>query len=205
MPIFTLSSLSPATIPHPMERRADARTRTACDVLVFCLFWSAVTGISLLVDALLWQKPLDRRYMLFVSLSALSAFIAAAIAAAMERCFLRKKPAAARFAAMIALLSTGTMALSFLASALYTMQYFLPAMAPFLSAQGFDDLFYFFLAHGYSFAVLTARLFLPLGFTGLVLAGIFYCIMRHAPPTRHISLRGKDRMGRYKADIGGKD
>lgn len=146
-------------------------------MLAFCLFWSVMASISLLVDALLWNRSLDDRQMLLISFAAIAAMITAAIAWYLEHLLTQKKPATARFAAMFILLAIGTMGATYLCSALYTITFFVEGMNPMPSYAGFEDLLFFFLSHGYSFAVSAARLFLPLGFISLIFSCIFYCIL----------------------------
>ena len=146
-------------------------------MLTFCLFWTVLTSISLLVDALLWNKALDDRQVLLISFAIFAAMISAFISWYLEQIITRKKPATARFATMFILLAVGTMGATYLCSALYTITFFVDNMNPLTTLAGLEDLLYFFLSHGYSFAVSTARLFLPLGFFSLILACIFYCIL----------------------------
>lgn len=145
--------------------------------LTFCLFWSVMTTISLFVNALLWGRVLDERQVIFISLAFIAAIITAFIAWHLESWLTSKKAPTARFAAMFILLGTGTIGATFLMSALYTLPFFVDSMNPFTTDKGIEDLYYFFLSHGYSFAVSTARLFLPLGLISLILTSIFYCIL----------------------------
>jgi len=165
-----------------MHIAASARTQKKTgpaggELLIFYLFWSVMTAISLLVDCLFWSRILDYRQMLLIFFAAVAAFITAVIACFLERRLTRCKPASARFALMFLLLATGTMGATYLGSALYTIPFFVEGMAPFASYYGLKDLLFFFLAHGYSFAVSTARLFLPLGLVALLLTAVFYCIL----------------------------
>jgi len=163
-------------IPTP----APSRKKTGpagSELLIFYLFWSVMTAISLLVDCLFWSRILDYRQTLLILFAAIAAFITAMIACFLEHHLTRHKPASARFALMSLLLATGTMGATYLGSALYTILFFLEGTGPLASYHGLEDLLFFFLAHGYSFAVSTARLFLPLGFVALLLTAIFYCIL----------------------------
>lgn len=155
----------------------SATNSKAKQILSFSLLWAMITAISLMVDALLWNKALDDRQILLVCFGTIAALITAIVAWHVEHLLTKNKPATARFAAMFILLAVGTMGATFLCSAFYTLPFFTDNMNPITSLEGLEDFLYFFLSHGYSFAVSTARLFLPLGFFSLVLSCIFYCIL----------------------------
>ncbi|MEP3525822.1 MAG: hypothetical protein ABJ081_11915 [Hyphomicrobiales bacterium] len=159
------------------NKSKTSKTRKTSYILTFCLFWTILTSISLLVDALLWNKVLDERQVLLISFGTIASMITAYIAWYLEQMITRKRPATARFSTMFILLAVGTIGATYLCSALYTIAFFIDNMNPITSLAGLEDLLYFFLSHGYSFAVSTARLFLPLGFFSLILACIFYCIL----------------------------
>lgn len=149
----------------------------------FCFFWAVLTAVSLSVDALFWYEIFDTRLTTLIILAFIAAFVTAAIAIWIEQYLTSKRPAITRFSAMFILLSVGTMGATYLASALYTIPFLLPSMELLTSVDGWFDILYFFLAHGYSFAATTARQFLPLGVVSVSIACIFYCVI-HAEPVQ---------------------
>lgn len=165
--------------------QSNSKNGTTGHMLAFCMFWSIMASITLLVDALLWNRILDDRQVILISFAAIAAIITAAIAWYLEPLVTRNKPTTARFASIFILLAVGTIGATFLCSALYTLPFFIDNMNPFLSLAGLEDLYFFFLSHGYSFAVSTVRLFLPLGLISLILASIFYCILCQSPDQKY--------------------
>lgn len=167
----------------PSTPQLTSRPTTLRALLAFCLIWSLMTATSFLIDMLLWGRFLDQRSVLLIFFAAIAGFITAAIAWGLERMLTGRRPPTARFAAMVILLSIGTAGATFLASGLYTVQFFYADMEPLPTLKGFENLLFFLAAHGYSFAASTARLFLPLGVICLFLASVFYCLLS-IPPRR---------------------
>lgn len=143
----------------------------------FCLLWSILTALTLLTDCLFWNRILDQKQIVFIAFASAAGFVAAGIARLLEPVISGKRPGTARCATVAILLAGGTVGGSFLGSAAYTVQYFLPWMAPMTSAGGLENLFFFTLSHGYLFAAMAARLFLPLGPFCLFLAALLYCFL----------------------------